>query len=381
MRSLHPSSGNAGRAGERLRALRAQLAAVPRVTASTYGSTTRLEALNLPSLPVELVFFDAERFFAEHGPDAHPVGGYLKHADPEIEARNKARVGAKYSVKYTVPLIDARPALGFGEPAKVANQSQGPRLDDQGFELIEAPTKLSADDFRASLYPPTGPDDPVQRTYLSECEEMLKRTTGATRVLVYDYVIRNERKVKTGEAAGYTRGAPHNDHTLNSGPRRARDTLGPEPVNDEVLKNYRYMLLNVWRRWDDGNGWPLACCDLETLDYSHDMIPQHLLFQARVGETYGVRRSPNHRFYWFSDMQKDEAILLKTYDSKETVARGSVHTAFKNPLYPENENAVPRESLEVRCLLLFAPEELTSRVTSAVQMVFTPRQPKPTKKA
>ena len=140
-------------------------------------------------------------------------------------------------MKYTVPLIDARPALGFGEPAKVANQSQGPRLDDQGFELIEAPTKLSADDFRASLYPPTGPDDPVQRTYLSECEEMLKRTTGATRVLVYDYVIRNERKVKTGEAAGYTRGAPHNDHTLNSGPRRARDTLGPEPVNDEVLES------------------------------------------------------------------------------------------------------------------------------------------------
>ena len=81
----------------------------------------------------------------------------------------------------------------------------------------------------------------------------------------------------------------------------------------------------------------------------------------RTGESYVPRFSEAHQFYWFSDMTRDEAILLKIYDSDshEGLARGSLHTSFRNPAAATDP---PRESMEVRCIVLFGPEELTSQV-------------------
>ena len=54
--------------------------------------------------------------------------------------------------------------------------------------------------------------------------------------------------------------------------------------------------MNVWRRWDGGNSWPLACCSYESLDYNKDMCVQDLVYPHRTGETYTVRRSNNHHY-------------------------------------------------------------------------------------
>ena len=84
-------------------------------------------------------------------------------------------------------------------------------------------------------------------------------------------------------------------------------------------------------------------------------MPTDLVYPHRVGETYSFTYNPNHRWFYFPDMQRNEAVLLKCYDSKEDGrARFTAHTSFEDPTSPPD--APPRESIEVRALVFFAPE-------------------------
>ena len=93
------------------------------------------------------------------------------------------------------------------------------------------------------------------------------------------------------------------------------------------------------------------------------MVGTDLVYKDRTVESYAVRASDTHKYFWFRDMVKDEALLLKLYDSREDVSRGSLHTAFKfetpDPPFP----APSRESIEVRCIVLFGPEELAAQAS------------------
>jgi hypothetical protein len=54
-------------------------------------------------------------------------------------------------------------------------------------------------------------------------------------------------------------------------------------------------------------------------------------------------------------MQPEEALLLKCYDSAtDGRARFTAHTAFDDPTSPSD--AAPRESIETRAFVFFAPE-------------------------
>jgi hypothetical protein len=81
-------------------------------------------------------------------------------------------------------------------------------------------------------------------------------------------------------------------------------------------------------------------------------VPNDLDFRHRVGETYAVSYNPAHRWYYAPAMQRDEALLIKCYDSVEVgVARFAPHTAFDDPTTPPD--APPRESIELRTLAFF----------------------------
>ncbi len=70
----------------------------------------------------------------------------------------------------------------------------------------------------------------------------------------------------------------------------------------------------------------------------------------RSGETYSVKYSPNHRWYYIPEMRTDEALLLKCYDSAtDGRTRFGPHTAFTDPTTPAD--AAPRESIELRTLV------------------------------
>jgi hypothetical protein len=216
-------------------------------------------------------------------------------------------------------------------------------LDTNGFVLTEHETAVK------DFYDP----DEVKSVYYPEVEHLIKRVTGAERVVVFDHIVRNPVLAERGEKGA--RGPAkfvHNDYSFKSAPRRVRDHL-PEEA-ERLLKN-RFAELNV-RRAIRGpiESSPLALCDARSLA-TEDIVPIDLVYRDRLGETLGFLYNPGHRWYYFPWMQRNEAILLKCYDSREDGrARFTAHTSFEDP--NSSPNAAPRESIEVRALVFWAQE-------------------------
>jgi hypothetical protein len=174
-------------------------------------------------------------------------------------------------------------------------------------------------------------------------------------VVVFDHIVRNPVLAERGEKGAR---APaklvHNDYTSKSAPRRVRDLL-PEEA-DRLLKN-RFAEINVWRAIRGPiESSPLALCDAGSLG-AEEIVPIDLVYRDRVGEIYGFLYNPKHRWFYFPRMTRNEAILLKCYDSADDGrARFTAHTSFEDPNRPPN--AAPRESIEVRALVFWAPETI-----------------------
>ncbi len=97
---------------------------------------------------------------------------------------------------------------------------------------------------------------------------------------------------------------------------------------------------------------PLAIADARSIR-PESFVATDLVYPDRVGEIYSVAYDPNLRWHYFSSMTRDEALLLKVFDSADNRAKWTAHGAFVNPQAPTD--AAPRESIEVRTLLSFAP--------------------------
>jgi hypothetical protein len=150
----------------------------------------------------------------------------------------------------------------------------------------------------------------------------------------------------------------HNDYTLSSGPRRIREVL---EENDALkLIDHRAALINLWRPIvGPVQDHPLAICHARTTKIE-DFIPttiQHFLEDDLetphlTGEIYSFRHNDDHRWFAVSDMQPDEVILLKCYDTADDGrAIFTGHTGFRNPDCPPGFK--PRESIEVRTVVVF----------------------------
>ncbi|MBV9118280.1 MAG: hypothetical protein JOY63_13060 [Acetobacteraceae bacterium] len=164
--------------------------------------------------------------------------------------------------------------------------------------------------------------------------------------MIFDHTVRNGGRNGGREHSRRV----HNDHTVNSAPRRARDHLGAEA--DELLKR-RFGIVNVWRpiRGPVLDS-PLALCDAQSFTDA-DLIASDLVYPHVRGETSSVEFKPGHRWYYFSEQRADEALLIRVHDSaSDGRARLSFHTSFENPLAPAD--APPRESIEVRALVFYA---------------------------
>lgn len=210
-------------------------------------------------------------------------------------------------------------------------------LDRNGFAIVEAPSAVR--DFYA--------DDEVKQTYYPEVERLLREKLGVSRVVIFDHTVRNAARDGAREPVRRV----HNDHTVNSAPRRVRDHLGAEAP--ELLK-HRFGIVNVWRpiRGPVLDS-PLALCDARTFT-DDDLIATDFVYPHLRGETSAVEYNQAHRWYYFSEMQPNEAILIRVHDSaNDGRARLSFHTSFENPLAP---GAPARESIEVRALVFFPPD-------------------------
>jgi hypothetical protein len=183
-----------------------------------------------------------------------------------------------------------------------------------------------------------------------EAAEIVKAATGAARVVVYDHTLRR----RTG-GPDRAPGAPrqpvarvHVDQTVRSGPQRVRDIMGDEA---EALLSRRAAIINVWRPVrHPARDWPLALGDARSFDPA-DLLPCEQIFRHRRGETYGLAYHPAQRWQYIPDLGLDERLLLKCWDSEESVARFAPHSGFEDPTTPPG--TPPRESIEFRTIAFF----------------------------
>ena len=167
---------------------------------------------------------------------------------------------------------------------------------------------------------------------------------------MFDHTIRAaDRGVERGHRAPVR--SVHNDYTEKSGPQRVRDLLPPDEAEARLKK--RFVEINVWRNisHDPVEMSPLGFVDAESIA-PRDLAVCDLIYADRTGEIYIGVYNADHRWYYFPRMTREEAVLIKCYDSmKDGRARFSLHSAFDDPTSPANPK--PRESIETRTFAFF----------------------------
>ena len=213
-------------------------------------------------------------------------------------------------------------------------------LERNGFVLVEHQTKVG--DFFDSQQ--------LESVYYREVKQLIKRESGASRVVIFDHTLRSgeetEREEKLIREPVLS---AHNDYTEWSGPNRVREFL---PDEAEDLLTQRVAIIQVWRainRPIQAN--PLALADAQSVAMA-DLVVAERRYPHRVGQTYRLKYNPDHRWYFFPEMRRDEALVFKVYDSEtDGRARFTPHTSFEDPSTPAGAPA--RQSIEVRAFAFF----------------------------
>ena len=218
-------------------------------------------------------------------------------------------------------------------------------------------------------------------------------TAGARIVKAFDHNVRSAtgklsgRRIAGGQQVQRPAHVVHGDYTLTSGPQRLRDLANPPTVNDtyrtqladgetlldeadvtRALGAGRFALINLWRNIADEpvatN--PLALCDAASV-HPNDLVVFEIHYADRIGENYFAKHADAHRWYFYPALTRDEALLIKQWDSAGGLARSegaaadamspdmpctfSFHTAFEDPTTAPD--APDRWSIEVRCIVLY----------------------------
>jgi hypothetical protein len=220
---------------------------------------------------------------------------------------------------------------------------EAPALEREGFQLCSAPSAMQA----------FGEREEIQRVYYPEMEELALSVSGASQAIVFDHLVRRRAPGTLspfGARDGQRPSAAtrvHCDFTPSSAQRRLAlemEARGIEHVS-------RFAILNLWRTTRlpvlDA---PLAVCDTRTVDPA-DLVAADIVYPTRTGEIFEVLYNPAHAWTYFHGMAFDEVLLFKQYDSAEGMPCYTPHAAFAHPATPVG--TPPRESIEIRCLLIF----------------------------
>jgi len=216
-------------------------------------------------------------------------------------------------------------------------------LDIEGFQLVSQTT--SVNDFYD--------DEQVGQTYHEEVKAWLAQLLGAARVDIFDDTKRSssvdqQKSKNIREPAEIV----HNDYTAASGVRRLRDFHADDPDEAEKLLKRRFAIVNVWRSIAGTvYNHALAMCDSTTVR-SEDLIAVERRGEDRIGELQVALHHSGQRWYYYPEMQRDEALLIKTFDSEtDGRSRFTLHSPFVDSDAPLD--APPRESIETRCFVYF----------------------------
>jgi hypothetical protein len=233
----------------------------------------------------------------------------------------------------------------------------------------------------------------VVRTYYPDCADIVREASGARFAAAFDHNVRSaagkqrKRRIKGGQQVQGPAHVVHGDYTLTSAPQRLRDLTKPPGANDtlrtllsdgeslldaaeveRLLAGGRYAIINVWRNiaQEPVETHPLALCDAASVRPEH-LVVFEIHYHDRIGENYFAKHADSHQWYFYPGLTRDEALLIKQWDSFGELARSnganpdapdpeapctfSFHSAFEDPSAPPD--APERWSIEVRCVALY----------------------------
>lgn len=215
-------------------------------------------------------------------------------------------------------------------------------LEKTGFVFVEHPTAVT--DFTDKAQ--------VEEIYLPECAELVKRLSGADKVVVFGQVQRDGALIKSPHRPVYN---AHVDYNVDTITRVAQRLLSPEEF--EQRKGQRIVLINVWRPIETIESAPLAICDASSVERK-DLVFGPIGGNSAAGVAnaagYNLAHNPGHRWHYVPGMRPQEALVFKLCDTDEGRVQWTAHTAFDDPASPPD--ARPRRSIELRTLA-FIPED------------------------
>jgi hypothetical protein len=199
-------------------------------------------------------------------------------------------------------------------------------------------------------------EDKIRNVYYGECTDLACLVTGGKRGYVFDHQVRKREAGRPSLTFGRhgdgsnpaAAGRIHNDYTEDSGRSRLALVVGDA---DKAKAVQRYCIVNIWRSIAGPIvDTPLAVCDSRSVSAS-DLQVSEIRYRSRNGEIYLLAHSPRHCWFYYSEMDRQEALVFKQYDSQVSgVARYTPHAAFDLPSIPAD--APLRESIETRCLVV-----------------------------
>jgi hypothetical protein len=237
-------------------------------------------------------------------------------------------------------------------------------LDVHGFVLAERRSAVT--DFLDR--------DQVDRVYPGEVEETVKSLTGASRVALMSWMVRTSGDLSRHQrqTVGYTHqggvqppaGEAHVDFLPQRAERMAREIYARAFPQGRGFS--RFVASSLWRAFSDPpQDWPLALCDARSVGVDEG-IPNTLHIVDRIPDEAEMLRempdeeslaaaaifpyNPGHRWWYFSNMTRDEVVLIKFHDSDRRRALRTPHTAFRDTSFPD---AKPRQSIEYRSFAFF----------------------------
>ena len=258
-------------------------------------------------------------------------------------------------------------------------------LTRTGFQLCQRPPATTALDFFNH--------NQVVQDYYPHCAQIVAEESGASFVRAFDHNVRSatgkrsKRRIEGGQQVQGPAQVVHGDYTLTSAPQRLRDLGKPPGVNDTLhsvlgdaealldpgeverqLAGGRYAIINLWRNITETPvaTYPLALCDASSVR-PEDLVVFEIHYHDRIGENYFARHADGHQWFFYPALTRDEALLIKQWDSSGVFARSegekpdsadtdapctfSFHSAFEDPKTPPD--APDRWSIEVRCIVIY----------------------------
>jgi hypothetical protein len=216
-------------------------------------------------------------------------------------------------------------------------------LDGGGFTLVTHRSAVSDFTERAAL----------ETLYRPEIVALIAGISGADLVLVTSPGILR-----------FSERSPHSGVLDNSRPARFAHVDVSDPTATAFAQHAappgrrlaRFVHYNIWRALSaPPQDVPLAVCDARSVGAA-DLIAADAIFDKPDEPEWSfegllLTHAPGHRWHWFPDMHRDEALIFKTHDSDADRAHCVPHVAFDNSSCPAH--APPRVSIEMRALALW----------------------------